>query len=116
MGQVSSKLRRTTGGFAHWCPGDEEMHQLPDSWTFDGNLESPTFSPSFRHSGKQAVTVNGEWTGEWACGPDGKALDWCCHYILTAGILHFCGDSTHALKGQSVPLPNLPVGYRDGDL
>ena len=63
------------------------MHPLPDGWTFDGNLEAPTFSPSFKHT--------------WQNGR-------VCHYILTAGMLNYCGDSTHALAGQSIPLPVLP--------
>lgn len=113
MGQVSSKLRRGEGQYFHWCPACEEMHPLPDGWTFDGNLESPTFSPSFKHTGKQCVVVNGEWTGEWVRDAAGNPVDWCCHYILTAGVLNFCGDCTHAMAGQSVPLPPLPDHLAD---
>jgi hypothetical protein len=89
------------------------MHKLPDGWKFDGNLASPTFSPSFKHTGKQTVIVNGKWTGESHRGPDGKALDWCCHYILAKGVLNYCSDCTHALAGQSVPLPPLPPDLED---
>lgn len=89
--QVSSKLRRSTTGLMCWCPACEEMHPLPDSWTFDGNLESPTFSPSFKHTTSNTV----------------------CHYVLTAGVLNYCGDCTHAMAGQSVPLPELPEWLRD---
>lgn len=92
------------------------MHQLPDTWTFDGNLESPSFTPSFKHTGKQTVKVNGRWTGEWVRDKDGNAIDNCCHYILTAGVLNFCGDCTHALVGQAVPLPPLPPWLTDEDL
>ena len=61
MGQAGKFLRRvgaadghTAGGYAHWCPACEEMHAFavdkPFSngakWTFDGNLDAPTFSPS----------------------------------------------------------------------
>lgn len=108
MNQVSATLRRLTNGYAHWCPGCEEMHRLPDSWTFDGNVECPTFSPSFKHSGVRAVTVNGEWTGEFVTDAAGKPIPFICHYILTAGVLNFCGDCTHSLTGRSVPLPPLP--------
>jgi hypothetical protein len=94
MGQVSSTLRRGDGCYFHWCPGCEEMHPLPDGWTFDGNLEKPTFAPSFKHS--------------WGGRPDV-----CCHYILTAGILNYCADSTHELAGKSVPLPPLPEWLKD---
>lgn len=93
--RVSSKLGRTTAGHYHWCPGCESMHVLPDSWTFDGNVESPTFSPSFLH--------------KWNYGPERTPKS--CHYIVTAGILNYCGDCHHALRGTSVPIPDLPYEY-----
>ena|SRR5208282_4505959 len=113
MGQVSSTLRRVEGGFGHWCPGCNEMHILPKSWNFDGNLERPTFTPSFRHSGIQRVFVNGNWTGEWKRDASGNTVPSICHYVLTAGVLNFCPDSSHALAGKSVPLPVLPEGLTD---
>lgn len=94
MGQVSEFLRRTTRGYYHWCPGCDTAHALPDGWTFDGNLTRPTFSPSFKH--------------EWKEGDVPKV----CHYVLAAGVLNFCVDSTHALRGP-VPLPPLPAWMRD---
>jgi len=95
MGQVSWCLRRGVGRYVHWCPACHELHPLPDNgWQFDGNLECPTFTPSFKHSG----------------GPDPK---WLCHYTLTKGMLHFCGDCSHAMGGQAVPLPELPPWCRD---
>jgi len=69
------------------------MHPLPDSWQFNGDLENPTFSPSFKHS--------------WG------SLNKVCHYILTAGQLNYCSDSTHALAGKTVPLPSLPEEFQD---
>lgn len=114
MGQVSSKLRRAENGHAHWCPGCGEMHVIPDSWTFDGNLENPTFAPSVKITGKKTVVdERGEWTGEWVRDAAGNALDYCCHYILTAGTIQFCGDCTHAMVNQAVPLPELPPHLRD---
>lgn len=115
MGQVSSTLRRCKGGYSHWCPGCEQMHILPDSWTFDGNLEKPTFSPSFKHSGILRPFVVGEWVGEWVRDENGNTIPFVCHYILTAGVLNFCGDCTHALVGKSIPLPKLPEGLTDHD-
>lgn len=114
MSQVSSKLRSVTGGFSHWCPGCNEMHILPASWTFNGDLENPSFSPSFKHEGVQRVfDGNGKWTGEWVLDANENAVRYVCHYILTNGILNFCSDSTHSLAGKTVPLPALPDGYRD---
>ena len=76
------------------------MHVIPRSWQFDGNLDAPTVAPSVKITGKQAVH-------------DGKALDYCCHYILTAGVLNFGTDCTHRLAGQRVPLPMLPAAMKN---
>lgn len=98
MSQLSRVLRGSLEEPGMWCPGCEEMHVLPwkrGKWTFDGNVESPTFVPSFRI----------KWTGK---DDDGREIKLVCHFILTAGVLDFCGDSTHVLKGQKVPLPPLP--------
>lgn len=89
------------------------MHLIPVSWKFDGNFAMPTVSPSVKITGKQCVNVDGQWTGEWVLGDDGKAKDACCHYVLTNGILNFCGDCTHKFNGQSVPLPDLPDFAKD---
>lgn len=97
MSRLSSKLRGSLDEPAHWCPGCEEMHVLPwkrGGWTFDGNVDAPTFTPSFKHT--------------WTRGDDG-GVEHVCHYVLTAGVLNFCADSTHALAGKSVPLPDLPA-------
>lgn len=116
MGQVSSKLRRATQGYEHWCPACEEMHMLFDSWNFvNKDLEKPTFTPSFKHTGIKTIKVNGVWTGEWERDANGKGIPYVCHYILTDGILHFCGDCTHSMLGP-VPLPDLPEFMTDAYL
>lgn len=104
MGQVSSKLRHSSTGYFWFCPACEEMHPLPDGWTFDGDLEAPTFSPSFKH--------------DWNCGPlielpkrEGRNV---CHYIVTAGRVAYCGDCTHSMAGQTIDMPTLPPRYQDG--
>lgn len=113
MGQISSKLRSVEGELSHWCPGCEEMHILPNTWNFDGNLEYPTFSPSFKHSGIKTEKINGIWTGEWIKDQNGNFVPFICHYILTSGILNFCNDSTHIFAGKSLPLPLLPEQFID---
>jgi hypothetical protein len=105
MGQVGKYLRRTgadtgntAGGYAHYCPGCKRMHvfavDAPFSngarWTFNGDLEKPTFTPSMNITG-QGV----------------------CHYFLRDGQIQFLVDCTHGLSGQTVPLPELPPEYRD---
>lgn len=124
MGQASAVLRRMTNGYSHWCPGCGEMHAIytekPNAynespvWTFNGDVNKPTFSPSVRITGKQTVRdAKGEWTGEWVRDANGNVVDECCHYIMADGQIQFCADSTHALKGQTVPLPVLPAWLTD---
>ena len=113
MGQASPYLRRGTNFWIHWCPGCEETHAIFDSWSFNGDVNRPSFSPSVKITGKQTVKKDGEWTGEWVLGPDGKALDDCCHYYLTDGKLRYEGDSIHALSGKTVDLPELPEYLTD---
>lgn len=91
MSQVSAVMRRYYGGYMHWCPGCQEFHPLPDRWTFDGNVDSPTFHPSFKqtlHNGIALVV---------------------CHYWIKNGVIDFCPDSWHALKSTKVPMPALPT-------
>lgn len=114
MGQVSKVLRRAESGYTHWCPACLEMHPLPDSWDFNGDVDCPTFTPSFKHEG--VVTEkdeNGNWTGEWVRDSDGNPIKFICHYILTDGILNFCGDCSHDMKNLSVPMVELPAFYKD---
>jgi Family of unknown function (DUF6527) len=92
------------GGHQHYyfyCPGCRCMQFFnvgaPNSngakWAFDGNFESPTFTPSLRYIG----------------GPTGTI----CHVILTNGILNFCGDNPHDHNNKKVPLPVIPQNELD---
>jgi len=107
VSQVSSKLRRGETQYFHWCPGCNEMHPLPDGWSFNGDLERPTFSPSFSQTSTRYESYTEAGIGV------GERTKFVCHYILTNGVLNFCGDSMHVLAGQSVPLPPLPEGFTD---
>lgn len=112
MSKVSAVLRRGEGRYFHWCPACEQMHQLPDSWKFDGNVDKPTFSPSFKHGGHRIEVVNGKWTGEWVRDADGKLVDGTCHYIITDGKIQFCSDSWHR-RSDIVAMPPIPDGIED---
>lgn len=112
MNHVSPIMRRAVGRYFHWCPACEEMHPLPDSWSFNGDVKKPTFSPSFKHNGLRTVNVNGVWTGEWVRGPDGEALDGTCHYIITDGKIQFCQDSWHK-RSDIVAMPPIPEFIAD---
>lgn len=77
-----------------WCPGCSCAHPYtvlgPKPWTFNGDTERPTFTPS--------LLVH----------PTNRNPR--CHLFLTDGVLKYCSDSGHALAGQAVPLPDFPDG------
>lgn len=122
MARLSSKLRsfsydvnREVTGVAFWCPGCSGSHAIVTRrsdptkhpiWTWDGNVDSPTFSPS--------VLVTVRWSlvskGEGDTAEDRR--DEVCHSFVEAGSIRFLGDCTHALAGQKVTLPDWP---EDGD-
>ena len=72
-----------------WCPACRRLHLYNTEgeirWSFDGNLESPTFKPSLKYTG----------------GPAGVK----CHLWCKNGVLEYCNDTPHAeFKGKSVPM------------
>jgi hypothetical protein len=116
MGRLSAKLRSIEGNrIGFWCPGCDSMHVIvakEGRWTWDGNAEMPTFSPSVLvrgghyapgHSGACWCTYNAEH-------PDQPAKYECsiCHSFVTKGRIQFLDDCTHHLKGHNVDLPDFP--------
>lgn len=87
-----------------WCPGCKQAHvfhvggnaKIRPQWNFDGNMESPTFTPSLRM---------------FYTNPETKKEITTCHLILTAGQIQFQGDCQHDLKGKTIPMEDFPTGY-----
>lgn len=75
-----------------WCPGCGLIHTpIVDgkgAWTWDGNLEAPTLSPSILVS----------------YGAGARS----CHSFVRNGQWQYLEDCTHELAGQTVDLPPLP--------
>ena len=77
-----------------WCPGCQREHPFTvasttrNPWTWNGDRERPTCEPSL------LVEPN---------RPQDR-----CHLFLRDGVIQFLDDCHHALKGQSVPLPDMP--------
>jgi hypothetical protein len=104
-------------GWCHYCPGCRQTHcfnveqptrSYPEfgyagglKWSFNGNEERPSFSPSMHIQ-----------AGGWK-RPDGSEVPkrTLCHYVLTDGMINFCADSAHELTGKTVPLPDYPERY-----
>ncbi len=73
-----------------YCSGCKSTHMFEcrndgkhPSWSFNGNMESPTFTPSL-------------------CYPDRR-----CHLTVTDGKIKYHDDCTHSLVGQTINLPEL---------
>lgn len=101
MSALSKKLRSIEGnGLMFWCPGCDGAHAVwtgegpGPRWTWNGDADRPTFSPSV------LVTYNGPDAGVGGAPPA------VCHFFVTDGRIAFCGDSTHALSGQTVDIPD----------
>jgi hypothetical protein len=79
------------------CIGCKESHMIrvfPDNpntgWTFNGDLEKPTISPS--------ILVN----ANLSCPSEPR-----CHSFVKDGMIQFLSDCTHELAGQTVQLPEI---------
>lgn len=79
--------------------GATGLHMLPISgdtdrpmWTFDGNLDAPTLSPSI---------LTRAQLGD-------PPVSFVCHSFLRNGVFEFLGDCTHEYANQHVPIPDLP--------
>lgn len=91
---MSSQLvRDVTGGTFKWmvfCPACKCGHGLDSRWTFNGNYDKPTFSPSLLIQGHLGSDKYGT-----------------CHSFIRDGMIQFCSDSTHELSGKTVPLDTI---------
>jgi hypothetical protein len=88
------KEGKRTGEQSLWffCPGCQEPIRItvngPGTWKWNGDLEKPTISPSILTDGNK---------------PEKR-----CHSFIKDGNIQFLNDCFHELKGQTVPLPELP--------
>lgn len=75
-----------------WCPGCEMVHNLDERWTVTGTPENPTVKPSYLQGGSRT---------------DLSAIPR-CHLFISDGHLQYLSDCSHAMAGQTVPMPELP--------
>lgn len=80
-------------GWGHWCAGCNLHHMYDERWTFNLNMQKPTFRPSMKVTYGQHPNPENTWP--------------ICHYFITDGMIEYCADSTHALKGQTLELEDL---------
>lgn len=68
-------------------------------WTFNGDCENPTFSPSMLVKVGPYPTVNKD---DPMCGKTTI-----CHSFVRNGQIQYLNDCTHALAGQTIDLPDI---------
>lgn len=90
----------STSGIRRVLRVPKTANEGADKWHWDGNVESPTITPSINASWgpifDEARVPDEDGTGEYGRN----------HYIILCGTIQFCGDSTHKWAGQTLPLPD----------
>lgn len=101
-----------------WTPPGKVRSPLypanaPSNWTFNGDFNSPSVSPSVRTRSGHFSHPGGK-PGNCYCDyqqryPDKEPLPekwYCynCHFVLTAGIVNYCSDCSHEYKDKQLPL------------
>ena len=95
MGIKLHEAVKQDGSHYSWCwfcPGCASLHQCDHRWTFNGDKERPTFRAS--------VLVH---------AVDNDEHDYHrprCHSFVTDGRIEYLSDSTHAMAGQTVDMPD----------
>lgn len=94
-------------GYAFWCPGCSEAHTIPTKphergWDFDGNEERPSFSPSILCHPAGRLYADGRLAED---GTHAVYMTPRCHSFVKAGSFQYLTDSTHALAGKTVDIP-----------
>lgn len=103
MNPIGAKLVMSETGYTLFrCPACESSHAVavkgPNAWEWNGDGDLPTFTPSVlvTHDAKPEAS---EKFKEWRTAR-------ACHSFITDGKIQFLSDCTHALAGQTVPVPD----------
>lgn len=75
------------GGYIIYCQGCKTYHAFDGRWTFNGDFEKPTFSPS--------MLVNKD------------RQESRCHSFVTDGKIQYLSDCFHDLAGQTIDLQDV---------
>ena len=104
MGAKVIESTRKDGSHYSWlwhCPGCNSVHACDNRWTFNGDVEKPTFRAS--------VLV----TYEPGDPTDKDNPRQRCHSYVTDGRIQFLADCTHASAGKTLDLPDWDERHPD---
>jgi hypothetical protein len=96
------------------CQGCHGKHYIPVEvdehnkiiWSYNNDENYPTITPSVK------VTYNGDDAGKQREGGN-YAPAACCHHWITDGVITYCDDSTHEMRGKSYWLPEFVEDKED---
>lgn len=95
MGYIGKKLRISGNNvltfYCNACKTTHGVRICRNGWQWNENPESPTFTPSL-------LSVSGSLR---------------CHCFVSNGCIKYLNDSTHELKGKSVPMLDLPYEIKE---
>lgn len=111
---IEKKPGQKSADFLFWCPGCRCCHgvwvsaanSINAQWTFNGNIERPTFAPSLliRYP-YWDPPVTAENLEQWRTAPWKQTQkEKVCHSFVRDGQIQFLGDCTHELAGKTVPM------------
>lgn len=94
-----------------WCPGCSDLHAVnatpdPNGWTWDGDLERPTISPSILVWPHKTL-IDEALDLPALVDPSNVRETPRCHSFVRDGAWEFLSDCTHALAGQHVPMADV---------
>lgn len=102
-------------GLNFYCPGCKRVHAVNyaanHQWSFNGNLEKPTLSPSvlcsYRHP--KGYTNDNPAPADF----NGEYVTDICHSFVTDGCIQYLSDCTHDLAGETIELPEFKWSDED---
>jgi hypothetical protein len=102
MGQKLHTVENEPGMLVFQCPACGNCHftlvegatRKGPRWTWNGSTDRPTFQPSIKVSGVKSAFQPFDPTPT------------VCHFWVKDGHIEYCGDSTHALAGKTVEIPD----------
>jgi hypothetical protein len=130
VGLLSPILRNgADNALIWWCPGCDGPHKIHTGegagprWGYNGNAEKPTFTPSVlvtwtepanRHNHEAMQRDLAEAQRRREAGEQNVRVPQAnkvCHSFVVDGQMQMLSDCTHALAGQTVPIPPWPASW-----
>lgn len=105
------ELSNVPGQWIFFCPGCQCGHYFKvPPWTFNGDVNKPTVRASILVRSTKLSPEGEAMLARKEYPPAGQSfpsVPMVCHSFVTDGRIQFLGDCTHALKDQTVDLPDM---------